>query len=407
MIDWFYQTCIDVTLVIVVILLLRIPVRHYFGAKAAYWLWLVPLLRFLIWDKAEVPVAILEKVTFPDNNIMIKVFNNPEYYVWPAALSLEFIWLLGFCTWIALRFVAWLKFKSVMKARSKPINIGDVMADITDLTNHRSVQFYTTTIPQAPFVTGVFKPRVYLPQTQFSDYSEIQQKCIIKHELTHVARKDLWWQMLAELFRALLWFNPVVHIAWKIFRHDQELACDHDVLAESNHNERYEYGLALLKGLHAHALPSMMAFFNGHKQRFVLLERHKPSQINRISGIFICALLLAFSLIKAPKSMASEKQGEKLTKGMISFHFENIPLRSMMQLSLDSEGKKLIGLSLIPDIKVTVAAENVSAEIFQALILKCNGLTFVPKGDAYELVNLDVKNNTVNDIGECVESFNG
>ena len=47
-IDWAVQTGLSVTLLVVFILLIRRPFAKRFGAKAAYALWLLPVLRLFI-----------------------------------------------------------------------------------------------------------------------------------------------------------------------------------------------------------------------------------------------------------------------------------------------------------------------------------------------------------------------
>lgn len=408
MINWLYQSAIDITVLIIVVLILRIPVRKYLGAKAAYWLWIVPLIRLLIWHKAEVPIAILEKVHLPNQEILFRVFNNPEHYVLPFSVSLEMIWGAGLLLWVMMRIVALLKFRSILKSTSVQINIAEVVPAIRGLANYladyRKVQFYMTSIPQAPFVTGLFVPKVYLPQGQFGSYPGIQQICILKHELTHVSRKDLWLQVVAEIIRSIMWFNPVVHVAWSKFREDQELACDHDVLATSNSNERYEYGRALLNGLHAHALPATMAFLNNHKQRFILLEKHKRSKMNNIIGAIICSVLLFFSIAKAPKSIAADVD-KSFKKGHVSFKFYDIPLRDMLLLLMEVSKKNIQGINNIPDVKVSLEAHNVSALQLEALVIKCSGLSLIHKGESYELVKSSNQQANKQEMSECVESF--
>ncbi|MCA8903861.1 MAG: M56 family metallopeptidase, partial [Hyphomonas sp.] len=63
-------------------------------------------------------------------------------------------------------------------------------------------------ISSGPLVTGLARPVVLLPAWFENDYDEVQQRAALAHELSHVRRGDLWALQAAEVFVALLWFNP-------------------------------------------------------------------------------------------------------------------------------------------------------------------------------------------------------
>ena len=48
MIDWLYQSTLDISIIIVLILIIRNPVRRLLGAHISYWLWALPLLRLIL-----------------------------------------------------------------------------------------------------------------------------------------------------------------------------------------------------------------------------------------------------------------------------------------------------------------------------------------------------------------------
>ena len=395
MINWLYQTGLDISILIGIVLVLRYPVRKYLGANVAYWLWLIPLVRLLVWKKAEVPIAILEKINLSGGSIAIKVFKNPENYNLSSYLTWQTLWMLGVLIWLSIRIIGLIKFKkSLALSRVKVSN-----QEIYQLVAHKKIQLFYTDNPSAPFVTGLFQAQIYLPKKQFEHLTKQQQLYVIKHELTHIQRKDLWMQLIAEVVRTLFWFNPIVHIAWKAFRQDQELACDFKVLAQCSKQQRYEYGRILLNGLHAHALPATMAFFNNHKQRFIMLEKHNNSKLNTILGITLCSFLLVFALTKAPQSIATEP-----TKDMeVSFKFDEIPLKSILELIFDANPKEVTGYENVPDINISFEAWNVSAIQIQNLILKCSGLVLIPQDNKFKIVKDKSFGGNYSQINECVQ----
>lgn len=402
MIDWLYHTGMDISILIGAILLIRKPVRHYLGAQVVYWMWLIPLIRLVVWIKAEVPAAIFEKISFPNGEVSIQIFNNPDKWFLANYFTLEKIWIAGIATWFIIRFVGWLNFKKHLIKSSAPVDIYQEVDSINSIKNHYKVKFFQTTMADAPFITGISSAQIYLNKDFFEHYSQTQKLCVLKHELTHHNRKDLWVQLLAEVMRTVFWFNPIVHIAYQAFRQDQELACDHSVLAACDDKERLAYGHVLLKGLHAHALPSALSFFNNHKQRFTMLEKHKNSFIKNILGISLCATLTVFALTKAPESIASEDDAQQ----DVSFKFNDTPLKTILMLIADASEQNIVGYEKLPDINITVEATHVSSKDLQNLILSCTGFKLLQNGSEYEITSDNNSNLTVDNSNQCINKIN-
>ena len=403
MINWLFQAAIDISIIIGIILLIRIPVAKYLGANIAYWLWLVPFLRLIVWFKTEVPLTLLEKVHFADGKVLIKVFKNPNSYQLTSYATLENIWLLGILIWIVFRIVGWVNFQKYLQYSSKPIDIKTIFPNITLFKNYKNVQFFETKIPEAPFITGLIKPKLFLPKDNFVNYSYSQQLCVLKHEFIHLNRKDLWIQILAEIMRAIFWFNPIVHLAISYFRQDQELACDYSVLAKSTNEERLAYGRVLIKGLHAHALPATLAFFNNQKQRFSMLEKHHNSTFKNILGLSLCAIITTFALTKAPETIASD---ETFAENEVSFNFNDIPLKDILQLIRDATNREIIGYNKLPAINISLEASHVDALELERLILKCTGFKLTNKGKYFELEENNLSSVDINKSNDCINTIN-
>lgn len=402
MIDWLYQTGLDLSIIIGVILIIRKPVRYFLGAHVVYWLWLVPLIRFVSWFKAEIPTTIFEKVQFNDGKMIIRILDNPDKWQLSQYSTLEKIWLVGIFVWLLLRLYGWFKFRIHLKETSSPIDIYQKVNGFKTVKNHQKVSVFETSIADAPFITGIFSAQIYLPKDTFQHYSQQQKMCVLKHEMTHLNRKDLWVQLVAEAMRTIFWFNPVVHIAYHLFRQDQELACDHSVLATSNDEERLAYGQVLLNGLHAHVLPSTLSFFNNHKQRFTMLEKHKNSALTNILGISLCAIITVFALTKAPKSIAQDTVNNQ----NVSFKFKDIPLKSVLMLVADGTNKEVVGFNKLPDINISVTATHVSGKQFEELILKCTGFKLESRGSHYEIMKDEQSKSNLKNSNQCINTIN-
>ena len=80
-----------------------------------------------------------------------------------------------------------------------------------------------------PIACGLLRPAVLMPRSS-SEWPGWQFDAAVRHEFTHVRRKDLWSNFMANLACAAWWFHP---LAWMLSRHlrdCQEAACDDAVL---------------------------------------------------------------------------------------------------------------------------------------------------------------------------------
>ncbi len=193
-----------IAVAVLVVLVLRGPVRRLFGAETAYGLWAAP------------PLAALGAVMPPRT-----VEGAAEHTALAAAvagISTPALagWTLGVV--VAAGGLAWAQTRFIGRVRAG-----------------RS----------GPAVVGVIAPRIVMPLDD-GGYSESERTLIRAHERQHVARQDPRAVALASLMQTLFWFNPLVHLGAWAMRLDQELACDAGVLRRRPH-DRALYARTLLK----------------------------------------------------------------------------------------------------------------------------------------------------------------
>ena len=94
----------------------------------------------------------------------------------------------------------------------------------------------------APFVLGFIHPKIYFPLT----IDPNQQQHILRHEQTHIARRDYLVMLVAFCALALHWFNPVIWLSYWLMSKDMEMSCDEAVLRQTGTDIRGEYSASLL-----------------------------------------------------------------------------------------------------------------------------------------------------------------
>jgi TonB family protein len=108
----------------------------------------------------------------------------------------------------------------------------------------------------------------------------------------HIVRGDLHANALTAALRCVFWFNPLLHLAARHFRHDQELACDLRVIAR-HPDSRRAYGEAMLKTqLALHPLP-LGCHWGSHplKERIAMLKQPVPSLTRWVAGAALVGTL--------------------------------------------------------------------------------------------------------------------
>ena len=95
------------------------------------------------------------------------------------------------------------------------------------------------------FTLGAMRPVVFLQE----EYLEGQLYYIMKHEMTHMVRKDLLLKLLLECVCCLHWFNVLVYFLNDQFDNACEASCDERVLAGCTEDERRAYSKLLVDNL--------------------------------------------------------------------------------------------------------------------------------------------------------------
>jgi beta-lactamase regulating signal transducer with metallopeptidase domain len=237
---------------ILVVALARLPARRAYGPEAAYALWLAPPLAaaaaVLLPLLADHPLAALLAGQAPPMGLMLS------------------IWALGAVAMATLFTAAQARFLAEVRAGRA-----------------------------GPAVVGLISPRIVLPADD-GRYSPEERELIRAHERAHVARKDPRAVAFVALAQCVCWFNPFVHLAARLLRLDQELACDAAVVL-SRPRARGLYARTLLKTQLATAPLPFGCYWPARgahplEVRVALLRRRteRPSAPGAAGGVVLTAL---------------------------------------------------------------------------------------------------------------------
>lgn len=306
---------------ILLVFLLRKPVRMAFGAAQAYALWLLPplvaLASFLppriieIVVPADVPPTDVE-LPAPDGLGQISEITSASRLLDPSEIA-AMLWEIAPVIWIGgiLLMILWL---ALSQAR--------FMANVRLGT-------------AGPAVVGLFRPRVITPSDFAARFDEKERDVILDHENVHLRRNDARINAFAALLRCVCWFNPLVHLAAYFLRIDQEMACDAAVIARRPQARRL-YADALIKTqLAARPLPLGCYWPPGAEhpltERIAMLKRKRPGQMRRRAGVALLvtlacgAGLAAWAAIPAQQLLVFERDYAAERQATVAQPAEQVP----------------------------------------------------------------------------------
>jgi TonB family protein len=150
----------------------------------------------------------------------------------PLSAVLVIVWLAGAAVCASVLLVGFLRLSRLAGA-SRPIECGRWLSVAAEVSRRigldRRVALLQSDEAALLVTWGVRQPKIILPAGA-ATWPEERARVVLQHELAHVLRRDWAAQMLAEVLRAVYWFNPLLWIACRRLRVESELACDDAVL---------------------------------------------------------------------------------------------------------------------------------------------------------------------------------
>ncbi len=319
---------------IALVLVLRLPVRHWFGARVAYALWLIPIAAALM---CFVPGRV--------ENIVLELPTARAGAVAPTAETTP-LWAWGW----AFGALVSLSILTIRQARFTQ-SLGRLGAR-EDLGKRVCT---AQSVVHGPAVIGVLRPMIVTPADFDARFDAEERRLVLAHERAHLAHGDPWINAVVLALQCLNWFNPFVHIGARMLRIDQELACDAAVLASAE-GARRRYAEAMLKTHLSAAVPIGCAWpasdVASFKERIAMLKRNLPSRTQTLIGG--AAILLATGAVAAvawaaqPPRVVATYQSHAETPDMrdfvhpISFSEEELLGDNLDSLNIDLNGDGVI-----------------------------------------------------------------
>lgn len=229
-----------------------------YASRWLYYAWLVVVAGLIVpfrphfptaWIPADAVSPAIQRV-LPGNAGTAAVQMVVESQGFPAIPWVQIagiLWLAGAAAFLLYHGLRHARFIRMAKRWGEPADDPrtlEVLGNIkNDLGIGKRVGLRICSCVSSPMMTGFLSPVILLPR---SDFPADELPYILRHELVHFKRKDLWFKSLVVLATAIHWFNPVVYLMAKAVALQCEISCDAQVVDGIGPESRQRYGEAII-----------------------------------------------------------------------------------------------------------------------------------------------------------------
>ncbi len=306
---------ISMSLIILVFIAITPILKKKYAAKWRYYAWLVIVIGLIFPFRPHIDTAFIQiDVPVPQTTVLQN--NEIEYIVQDNTKTSSYesvdstmgtqnstaiswyqlailIWVLGAFGVITYHTIRHRRFISMVNRWSEDITNRQVTGTLQKLKKEMGisdqVDVKVCSCITSSMLIGFFKHVILLPATQITSND---LTLILRHELVHLKRKDLWFKLLVLVSIGLHWFNPVVYIMAMVISRQCEISCDEAVLEGASFRQRKQYGETIINASRSEAkLKTVLStnFYGGKrsmKNRIISIMDSKKKK----SGIAIVCM---------------------------------------------------------------------------------------------------------------------
>lgn len=143
--------------------------------------------------------------------------------------------------------------------------------------------------------------KIYIPEELDPDSEHYSLS--LYHEYCHYKLGDCFWNVIRNLFLIVLWFDPLVWIAYFLIRHDNELSVDEMVIKGNDEENRVKYGEMLLSYVSKisgyNRISSVATSMSGKSKSFMkkrILNIAKTSTATKYAAVIVSTVLITASV---------------------------------------------------------------------------------------------------------------
>ena len=219
------------------------------------------------------------------------------------------IWLIGAALHFLWFAVSYFRFCRSLKQDCAPL-LEHEQALLDNLRGEVRVAACRSPLARTPMLLGLIRPRIVLPDAAITTR---ELECILRHELTHLGRRDLWYKWFTVAVTSVHWFNPLMPWLRKEISRACELSCDEGVIRVMDDEHKRLYGETLLALAAANALPRAVPATTLCEEKKQLKERLLGIKKYKKATLLMVVLSVALALLVAGCAAVLGPQMQKNT----------------------------------------------------------------------------------------------
>ena len=236
-------------------------------ARCRCWLWRLAILKFMVVlllpTLVNLPLLPAHSGPSPIPDVAVQIANQQvqasptdQVGVLPSLETelptvraiLAFLWIIGVGWSLARLLVAWRGARQLRKQSS--------IIDNTPLIEQLAIQarlygvrgspaLLETEGNGSPMLIGILRPAIVVPGGTVGKLSLPELAMVLGHELAHIRRGDLLWNLAAACVQTVFFFHPLVWLSQRQLNLAQEVAADELAILRQHHDPA-SYGTLLV-----------------------------------------------------------------------------------------------------------------------------------------------------------------
>jgi len=314
------------SIIILALRLLAPYLNKTYAAKWKYWIWLILAVWLIIPASISLPTTPVEvnipnAPIIPSDNVLPNVPSSDVVTVQPDATTIiqpkqilpeaqrtitlldliALIWLIGIVAFLIYQMAGYFIFKKKVlrwsRAPQDPRIESAIHSASSQIGLTKRVIPFISDIVSSPLMIGFFRPLLILP---CETYSDADLSFIVRHELTHCRRNDLWYKLLLIIANAVHWYNPVIYLMFHEANGDLELSCDDAIINGMSFAERKVYTETILASIQRQGMrkTALSTYFYGGqrtmKNRFINILNTKRK---KNGALVLLTVVLAVGIV--------------------------------------------------------------------------------------------------------------
>lgn len=226
------------------------------------------------------------------------------------------LWEMGFFLWLAgvvavLAYHSWrhIRFMHMVKRWSEVQPVDHILPMLDRLKQElgikTAIEYKVCSSISSPMMIGFTRPVILMPPIPLTDD---ERMLILRHELIHYKRHDLWYKTIVLAATILHWFNPLAYFMARATSVQCEISCDALVLEHEDIQTRKQYGatiLAIVRGAQS-PNPALSTTFYGGKRGMKNRLLSMLDSKRKKTGVALIGIVLAGTILTGATWVAGE-----------------------------------------------------------------------------------------------------